>query len=189
MNGIYEAALEVQQFCAERQWRFCFIGGLALIRWGEPRQTKDADMTLLTGFENEESYIEELLRQFESRHEDAIDFALKNRVLLLRASDGVPIDISLAGLPFEERMIRRGSDFRYLPAVQITTASAEDLVILKAFAGRARDWADIESILIRRGEKLDWSLIVDELTPLCELKESPETVDRLLALRDQMAAE
>jgi hypothetical protein len=186
VNRLYQAAAELQSFCIERQWRFCFIGGLALIRWGEPRQTKDADLTLLTGFGSEENYIRELLATFTPRRDDAADFALQNRVLLLNASNGIPLDISLAGLPFEERLIDRASSFEYLPTVVLTTATAEDVVVLKAFAGRPRDWADIEGVLIRQGNALDWDIIQSELTPLCELKESPETVARLLAMRDQL---
>ncbi len=34
---------------------------------------------------------------------------------------------------------------------------------------------------------MDWDLIVTELSPLCELKESPETVNQLLNLRDGLA--
>lgn len=30
-------------------WRFCFIGGVAVQRWGTPRFTQDIDLTLLTG--------------------------------------------------------------------------------------------------------------------------------------------
>ena len=52
----------------------------------------------------------------------------------------------------------------------------------KAFANRFLDWADIERILMRQGEKLDTDLIVRELTPLAELKEEPEIVERLRAL-------
>lgn len=34
MNGLLEAAWEVEQFLRRQQWRFCIIGGLAVIRWG-----------------------------------------------------------------------------------------------------------------------------------------------------------
>ena len=54
MNPVFEAALEVQRFLQERHWRFCIIGGVALQRWGEPRATVDVDLTLLTGFGEEE---------------------------------------------------------------------------------------------------------------------------------------
>lgn len=60
---------------------------------------------------------------------------------------------------------------------------------MKAFAGRTKDWADIEGIIIRQAGNLDWEQILTELAPLCELKESPETVDRLIELRDQLMAD
>jgi len=189
VNGLYQAALEVQEFCLQRQWQFCFIGGLTLVRWGEVRQTKDADLVLLTRFENEESFVRELVTHFNSRKENPVQFAMQSRVVLLETAQGIPVDISLGGLPFEERMIDRASRFEYLPGVMLQTASKEDLIVLKAFAGRMRDWADIEGIIIRQNDSLDWDLILEELTPLCELKESPETVNQLTSLRDQLAAE
>lgn len=48
MNPLLDAALQLQQFCQRQNWQFCYIGGLAVQRWGEPRLTQDADMTLLT---------------------------------------------------------------------------------------------------------------------------------------------
>jgi hypothetical protein len=36
---------------------------------------------------------------------------------------------------------------------------------------------------------LKWKLILSELTALCELKETPETVDQLLKLRQQFYAD
>ena len=50
MNPIFAAAREIQDFCRGRGWRSCVIGGLAVQRWGEPRLTRDVDVTLLTGF-------------------------------------------------------------------------------------------------------------------------------------------
>ena len=40
---LVEAAAELQKFCDERGWGYCFIGGLALQHWGEPRLTLDVD--------------------------------------------------------------------------------------------------------------------------------------------------
>ena len=58
MIELVEAATELQAFCEERGWSFCFIGGLALQHWGEPRLTLDVDATLLTGFGREAVFIE-----------------------------------------------------------------------------------------------------------------------------------
>ena len=53
MNPIFEAAREVEQVCRAAGFSFCFIGGLAVQRWGEPRMTADVDLTLITGFGGE----------------------------------------------------------------------------------------------------------------------------------------
>ena len=42
LPGVLEAAEQVQAFCQQQGWRFCFIGGVAVQRWGEPRLTQEA---------------------------------------------------------------------------------------------------------------------------------------------------
>ncbi|MBU4287639.1 MAG: nucleotidyl transferase AbiEii/AbiGii toxin family protein [Proteobacteria bacterium] len=179
MNSLFQAGLELQQFFLGKEWPFCFIGGLAVIRWGEVRMTQDIDLSLFTEFGNEETYINSLLEKFNSRITDPIDFAKKNRVLLLSASNGVSVDISLAGLLFEQQMIKGATSFPFSPECFLITCSAEDLVVLKAFADRARDWMDVEGIIMRQGNSLDLDYIIKQLTPFCELKEAPEIVDKL----------
>jgi len=61
---VLEAAETVQAFCRLQGWKFCFIGGVAVQRWGEPRLTQHVDLTLLTGFGNEETYADTLLAEF-----------------------------------------------------------------------------------------------------------------------------
>ena len=183
MRNLFLLADEIQSFCRERGWRFCFIGGIALQRWGEPRLTADVDLTILTGYGREAEYIAELCRAFAGRVPDAAGFARRSRVLLLQSERGVPVDISLGALPFEERVVDRASLFRFLDTVSLNTCSAEDLVTLKAFADRARDWADIEGIALRSGHLLDWDSLEAELRPLCEAKDAPHVLPRLRALR------
>jgi len=189
MNPLLLAATEIQQFCAERGWKFCLIGGVAAIRWGRERTTRDVDVSLLTGFDQEERFIDAFLQRFKARRPDARDFALHSRVLIIQASNGVPVDIALAGLPFEQKMIERSNPVRFAPKLTLQTATPEDIVITKAFAGRHRDWNDVEGILVRQRGKLDWDYILRELRPLCELKEAPEIVDELLQMRAKIDAE
>ena len=82
-------------------------------------------------------------------------------------------------LPFEARVTERATVHGW----SLTTCSAEDLVVLKAFADRTRDWSDIEGIVLRTGAELDWETILAELQPLCEAKEAPHILPRLAALR------
>jgi hypothetical protein len=185
MKQLLVAAQQLQEFLEKKRWRFCFIGGIAVQRWGENRVTRDLDLTVLTYFQNDTDYIEQLLTFLKPRRPDAKEFALMSRVLLAETQDGTPVDISLGGLPFEEDMIAQGSLFTFLDQVQLYTCSAESLVVMKAFASRARDWEDIRGILIRQGEKLDRPSVVEKLTPLVELKEEPEILTKL----DQLFSE
>jgi hypothetical protein len=182
VNDLFRTASEVQCYCVESRWEFCFIGGLALQRWGEPRVTRDVDLTLLTGFRHEERYVDALLTRFAPRIDDARQFALHNRVLLLRSQDGVGIDVALGGLPFEEQLIARSMNHEFLPGVLLRICTAEDLIVLKAFADRPRDWSDVEGIVVRQ-TGLDWPYIDRQLRPLVEVKESPHILERLRRLR------
>jgi hypothetical protein len=182
VNALFAAALELQRFFEARAWRFCFIGGLAVQRWGEPRLTLDVDCTLLTGFGQEERYIDELLTAFVGRVDHPRDFALAHRVLLLHGPSRVPLDIALGAMPFEERCVERASAFVIGDRQSLTMCSAEDLVVFKAFAGRERDWLDIEGIVLRQVDALVADTIWQELIPLLELKGDAEAEPRLRRL-------
>jgi hypothetical protein len=185
MIDLLQVAQTLQNLAESRDWKFCFIGGLALQRWGEPRVTVDIDMTLFTGFGGELPYIRQLLKHYRSRIDEAESFALDNRVVLLESDTGIGIDISLAGLEYEAALIGRSTEFEFLPKLSLRTCSAEDLIVLKAFADRSRDWADIEGVVLRQGENIDWDWIYKSLTPLCEPKENLSIIiDRLKQLRE-----
>jgi hypothetical protein len=182
---VIRAATEVQALCESEGWRFCFIGGIALQRWGEPRETIDVDLTLLTGFGGEDVFVRKLLQHFEARIDNALEFALTRRVVLVRAASGVGLDVALGGLPFEESVVARSSLFTFPPNVLLRTCSAEDLIVLKAFAARGKDWLDVEGIIIRQTRNLDWAYIRHHLAPLTELKGAPEIMDELEKRRQQ----
>jgi hypothetical protein len=176
---VLEAGGEVQAFCESQGWRFCFIGGVAVQRWGNPRVTQDVDLTLLTGFGNEEAFLQPLLRRFAPRRPDALEFALSRRVLLVRTESGVDADIALGAMPFEEGTVARASSWGWAPERFLITCTAEDLLVHKVFAGRDRDWGDVEGILARQHGKLDFSHVYAELAPLLELKEDPDALPKL----------
>ena len=88
--------------------------------------------------------------------------------------------------PVLKGVVDRASDFQFIPGITLRTCSVEDLIILKAFADRTRDWTDIEGILLRCGSELDWEFIYAQLQPLCELKESPEILQRLRVLQSEL---
>ncbi|MBZ5727022.1 MAG: nucleotidyl transferase AbiEii/AbiGii toxin family protein [Acidobacteriia bacterium] len=183
MIDLFATARQLQSFCDGQGWRSCFIGGIAVQRWGEPRVTRDVDLTLLAGFGGEERFIDPLLAAYPARIGDAGGFARRYRALLLRTPDGVGIDISLGALEFEERVVSRATIFSFGPGLDIRTCSAEDLVVLKLFAFRPLDVRDAEGVALRQRAQLDWQCVEDELRPLAEVKQDPEILRTLARLR------
>ena len=176
MELILNAAKEVCDFMRARRWKFCLIGGLVVERWGKPRLTQDVDITLLTGFGNEESYVNILLEHFPARYDDAQDFALVNRVLLIYTGNGTPVDISLGALPYEEEVVKHSTPFAFSDGITLPTCSADDLFVLKIFAARPKDLMDAEGIVVRQGGKLRRRYILSRLTMLCDATDRPELV-------------
>jgi hypothetical protein len=184
MSALFDAARDLQTLLETRGWRFCFIGGLAVLRWGEPRFTRDVDVTLLCPFGSEDEISAPLLDLgYRGRIPDAREFARRNRVLLLESPGGVPIDIALAALPFEESMVERSSLFEFEAGSRLRTCSAEDLMVLKLFAFRPRDVLDAETIVIRQRTALDWQYIATNLLPLAEVKGEPQIMATFEKLR------
>lgn len=77
-SGLIEQqrAADLQAVCTAHRWRFCFIGGLSVLRWGEPRETVDVHLTLVTGFGQEAEFVSILTQAFGARIDDAAEFAL-----------------------------------------------------------------------------------------------------------------
>jgi hypothetical protein len=183
MIDLITEARKFQTYCEGLDWKFCFIGGLALQHWGEPRLTRDVDVAILAGFGFENKFASAILEAYEPRIPDAATFAQQHRVLLVRTSAGIDFDVSLAALPFEERMIERSSNVEYLPGVELRICSAEDLIVLKCFANRTQDWQDVSSVVTRQGAaNLDWDYTLSSLEPLVALKEEPRIFERLNSL-------
>ncbi|MCL4216550.1 MAG: nucleotidyl transferase AbiEii/AbiGii toxin family protein [Candidatus Hydrogenedentes bacterium] len=177
MNQLLEAANEVCTFMAQREWQFCLIGGLAVQHWGEPRTTLDADFTLMTGWGEEERFVTALLDRFRSRISDAHAFAVDRRVLIIEASNKVPVDISLGALPFETEMVRRATPVEFAPGLKLPCCTPEDLFVMKVFAGRTRDWLDAQSVAVRQ-KQLNRTYILTHLTSLLELSGNSGDLDR-----------
>ena len=127
MIELLEVAKQLQAFCDRQAWRSCIIGGLAVVRWGEPRVTRHVDLTVLAGFGNEERIIDPLLERYPARIPDAREYALRRRVLLLTAPGGTGLDVLLGALPYEEKLVDRATRFVISPGLELRTCSAEEL--------------------------------------------------------------
>jgi hypothetical protein len=186
MNDVLQVAWELEKFFRKRGWKFAFIGGIANLAWGEIRTTADVDVSLFTAFGAEMPFVHELIGHFSSRIENAANFALENRVLLLRSIEGIGIDVALAAFDYEQLIIDRRVSVDFGDVRQLTVASAEDLVVMKSFAGRDQDWADVQGIIRRQGRKLDWDYIELHARAMAEIAENPNLVVRLRTLWNEL---
>ncbi|MGB9721834.1 MAG: nucleotidyl transferase AbiEii/AbiGii toxin family protein [bacterium] len=181
MNRQLEAIKEVHQFFTKEKIPYVLIGGIALQHWGEPRFTRDIDVTILVDLGTEEEVIKKILSAFSPRIKDALQFALKNRICLVKSRSGYEIDISL-GIPgYEEIVIKRAVECQ-LGKVSVKICSAEDLIIHKSVAGRARDLSDIEGIIMRQRKNLNPKYIRKWLKEFSEILEMPELIGQFESL-------
>ena len=183
MDELFRVAAELQSGLDRLGLPNCIIGGLALQAWGELRLTRDVDFSVLTGFDDEERKIDQILTIVTARYPNAIDFALKNRVILGLVGGTVPVDIGLAGFDYETRTLDRSVEFDFGAGRTLRVCSASDLVIMKVFAGRERDFDDVIGVLKRSKELLNWNLIEAELAPLLEAIDAPDRLSWLTQRR------
>lgn len=179
MNTQEEAAWELHLFFQALRLPYAVIGGMAVQWWGEPRATRDVDLTVMTPLDQpSNAFIRQVLERFPGRIENAEQFARRTRVILITAGNGCPVDISL-GLPgYEEEVMQRAVEVELAPGKAIRICSAEDLIIHKAVAGRPQDVRDIEGIVYRQRQGLDVAIIRRWLRAFAELLDNPEISER-----------
>lgn len=173
-----EAVWEVHGFLAKLGLPYVLIGGLAVQYWGEPRLTVDADVTVSAPPNDPERLVRTLVERFPSRIGDPIAFVRQSRMVLIRASNGCPVDISLALPGYEDAVMCRAVDYELEPGKVIRLCSAEDLIIHKTVAGRPQDLRDIEGVIARRHSSLDVAYVRRWLTEFAAILEDPELRQR-----------
>lgn len=154
--------------------RGVIIGGIAVGFLGKPRYTADVDAVFLLSTKDIPNFLE--LARAENivpRIQNAVDFARKNRVLLLKyAPTETEVDISLGIMPFEEEMVKRGT-VKSFANISARLPTPEDLIIMKAIAHRSKDLEDIRTI-VDKYPNLDQKHIEHWVKDFAELMETPE---------------
>jgi hypothetical protein len=160
------------------------IGGVAISFIAGPRFTEDVDCLVDLDDRDWADFLE-TGRQFGffPRIDDPLEFAKKSRVLLLlhRPSE-TTVDISVAGIMFEHETIQRGRPPES-PLVDISVATAEDLLVMKAVAQRDKDRVDMAAI-VKAHKNLDVVRVRGWAQLFAEGLEEPEilaSIERLFS--------
>ncbi len=162
------------------------IGGVAVSILSKPRTTKDVDIIAWLPNHNEwRAFLTEGERHgIVPRIPDALGFALNSRVLLLKHDrSGVPIDVSMGALPFEENAVRRAVPTE-VGSLRVPLPLPEDLLVMKAVAHRSRDMLDIESILSVHGD-IDEKWVISTIREFADALDSPDLLTDLVKLLRQ----
>ena len=151
------------------------IGGIAVSVLGEARFTEDLDAMFLLSTKDVEQFLDGAKQEgIEPRIENALEFAKKNRILLLRhIITDTKVDISLGIMPFEEEMLERSSIWEFDDSLQVRLPTPEDLIIMKAIAHRPKDLEDIRTIVDKYPD-LDHHRIEHWVKDFAEVMETPE---------------
>jgi len=126
------------------------IGGQAVLLYGEPRLTKDIDITLGMGIEGLEK-LRRIVRTLALKPlvKNVDQFVKETMVMpMLDEKSGIRIDFIFSFSLYEKQAIENANIVE-IGDTKIRFASLEDVVIHKIIAGRARDLEDIESILLK----------------------------------------
>ncbi len=173
----------VRDALAELQSPAMFIGGVAVIAHGVSRHTVDIDATVLAKRVSPEQLVEiGRPHQLVLRMADAVTFARERQVLLLlHAPSEIPIDVSLAWLPFEEDALAASQTLDF-SGVAIRVPRPEDLLLYKLVANRPRDIEDAQTLLLLHGKDIDSARVTEVVRQFCEALEDSERLDTLALL-------
>ena len=129
---------------------YMVIGGQAVLLYGEPRLTRDIDITLGMGV-NGLDKVKKIIKTIGLKIlvEKEKKFVERNMVLpTLDKKSGIRVDFIFSFSLYERQAIERGNEIK-LGRTLVKFASLEDVVIHKMVAGRARDIEDVRSILLK----------------------------------------
>lgn len=181
MAEIDDALGALARWLDEHETPYMVIGGFAVTLWGEPRFTRDVDLTLLVPPEKLEAVVNALCAAFTPLVADPLRFVTDTRVLPVMAGT-VPADLIFAALPYEEHAIGRARKVR-VGGESVSICTPEDLVLHKIVSPRPRDHEDIEGVFRYRHAELDYEYLDPRVEELANALADRGLLDWYRALR------
>ncbi len=129
---------------------YMIIGGQAVLLYGEPRLTKDIDITL--GVDQEAlSRIQNVCADLglEALVDDVPEFVARTKVLpVADRATGLRVDLIFSNTEYEATAISRARQVE-VGGLPVNYAAPEDLIIHKIIAGRPVDLEDARKIIVK----------------------------------------
>ncbi len=156
---MFEAILtRIAQHLDDASLPYMVIGGQAVLLYGEPRLTKDIDITLGATLEELPKVLELVDAMGLEPLVDPQTFTRQTMVLPCRdPGSEVRVDLIFSFSPYERQALERARRDKMGDAA-VAFASLEDVIVHKVIAGRPRDLEDVTSMLVKNPD-LDASYV------------------------------
>jgi hypothetical protein len=171
-------------FLETQGYRYAAIGGLASQVWGTPRFTQGVDLKVLVPDLEYPTVRAAIRAAFPERGRPHVP---ENPLIVDVSIGGIIVGFLLTIPGYEEQIVTRAVR-RQLGDLEVWICLPEDLIIQKAVAGRAKDWQDIEGILIEQQGQLDLNYLDDWLSQFAEVLEQPEILAQYHDIQERIAA-
>jgi hypothetical protein len=129
---------------------YMIIGGQAVLLYGEPRLTRDVDVTLGVNIDRLHDLLTVVKELSLNPIPNDVESFVKQTMVLptLDEPTGVRVDFIFSFTPYETDAIKRARKITIMDQ-EVCFASPEDLIIHKIFAGRPRDLEDVWSVILK----------------------------------------
>jgi len=164
-------ALRVTHLLERADVPYALYGGLAVAAWGVPRETKDADIAVISA---DAAELVEILRHDHIHAAAAFERVrfgglVISRATLLGGDDDSGLNtvdlVEPASSRYAAIAVRRALRAP-LRGTEISILAPEDVVIFKILSTREKDLEDASSIVLKLGPELDLATVTGEIERL-----------------------
>ena len=160
--ALWPTLADAAQVLETRGIRFALIGGLAVSLRGQPRMTVDVDLVILADIDQALRLAQELSSTpFEPLFPGVEEVVARSFILPLRhRATGIRVDVAIGMSGFEQQAVSRATKVT-IGDVRVPVVVVEDLLVMKALAGRPQDDQDIRGLVAAQRGAIDWPACLD----------------------------
>jgi hypothetical protein len=157
--ALWPTLADAAQVFDSRGITFALIGGLAVSIRGQPRMTVDVDVVIIADVDRALELVRDITSTpFEPLFPGVEEVVAKSYILPLRhRTTGIRVDVAIGMSGFEQQAVGRATPVS-IGEVRIPVVGIEDLLVMKALAGRPQDEQDIRGLIATQGDAIDWPL-------------------------------
>ena len=154
---LWPTLADAVQVLESRDVRFALIGGLAVSLRGQPRMTVDVDLVILADVDRALQLLGEIgSTPFEPLFTGVEEVVVRSAILPLRhRTTGIRVDVAIGMSGFEQQAVGRAVPMS-IGDVRVPVVAIEDLLVMKALAGRPQDEQDIRGLIAAQRDTIDW---------------------------------